>query len=150
MPDQHQGQDANQGKANKRPVGNGSAKKSPVHGRAVPAAFENHGNGAVDRKIFNHAVKVTPASGNFRRIPLQPGLPCGHKSAKTCLEKHQYCTCNLYGFFVTKACQACGNSYRYESITLHNTHRAWIQSLTVLQVQTKGQHEKTCETDQSE
>jgi hypothetical protein len=69
-------------------------------------------------------------------------LPRRHKSAKTGPDQEQDNNRELYDFFAAKSRQPSRNSYKNQSVPLHDAHRARDQIQTDLQVQAKAQHDQ--------
>jgi len=63
---------------------------------------------------------------------------------------HERPTCDMQAFPAASARQRCANSYRNESISLHDAHGTRLQADHMLQIQTKHQHGHTGQCHHSE
>jgi len=136
-----------QHKTDKGPVGDRAAQEGPVDFAAVTTAFENHGDGAVEREVFDHAVKVAPAVDHLGRVPLQPALAGRREGAKTGRQCHQQ-TCRSQGPTLHAPTDQGQHHQADQGITLHDAHGARVQAHHMLQIEAKHQHADARQGDQ--
>ena len=123
-----------------RPVGQGRAQESPVDLGTVTAALEDHGDDPLQREGLDHSVEVAPARRDLGRIPLQEALARGHESAEPREEQHEETAHEQHGAVARQRREPRGQHHHHQRVTLHDAHRARVQSHDVLQVQAEGQH----------